>query len=322
MAEIIIHGNVLVRVPPELTSYTIPEYIKIIGRDAFKFSNIREIAVPYGVTTLDICAFAYSNIERITLPESVKIIGAHAFSHCEKLQALNIPRYVTRVDDNAFENLPNCVLTIENEHDDEELFNFSPDAFGRREVRIKEICVPNGSVAMRYAMKRGLPVTVFPRGPAKLGNSMKYRYKEGGFCCDGTTLHEYFGCDQVVQIPRGIWSIDDHAFMDTNVKEVYFHKSVKWIGKHSFAYCENLVKVAGEGVRQVGEHAFVGCKNLESVDFPELESCYDISFEDCDRLKRENIRIPETAEVIRVEHVPCGCGHDYRISTPFCTKGE
>jgi hypothetical protein len=76
--------------------------VKVIGRDAFKNSKIKEIDIPEGVTKLDICAFAYSKLERISLPGTLKIIGAYAFSNCKNLAELTIPESVTDIDNGAF----------------------------------------------------------------------------------------------------------------------------------------------------------------------------------------------------------------------------
>ena len=312
-----INGNTLLRVHPELTEYTIPSNIKIIGRDAFKNCKIKEVIVPHGVTKLDICAFAYSSIERISLPDTLKIVEAHAFSNCINLTELIIPKSVTRIGDCAFEELPNCVLTILNECDDEEVFRVASDSFGRRTPHIKEIRVPYGSAAMRYAMECGLNVTTFPCSPAKFGNPKRYHYIDDMFCCEGATLHEYFGHQETIHIPDGISVIGDNAFTNADVKKVYLPKSVKRIEKFGFASCDNLMEVSGEGVLAIDWHSFYDCANLQRVSFPKLERCYDISFENCDNLRRENIFIPDDAKVIEVQITPCGCGHIHKKRTPF-----
>ena len=154
----LINGNVLLSVDPELTEYAIPSHVRIIGRDAFKNSKIKELTVPYGVTKLDICAFAYSALERITLPETLKTIGAYAFSHCTNLTTLVIPSQVTDIGDCAFEEMPECRLTILNGTKNEDAFYISEYAFGRQEAHIKSLCVPHNSLAMQYAVDRGLPL--------------------------------------------------------------------------------------------------------------------------------------------------------------------
>ena len=168
-----VRDGALLSVDPELTHYTIPPEVKIIGRDAFKNSKIKEIDIPRGVTKLDICAFFYSELERISLPDTLKVIENHAFGYCENLTELTIPKSVTVIGSRAFDKLPNCVLTILNERDDEEAFRISDDAFGWNTPNVKEVRVPFGSVAMRYAMKAGANVTTFPFGPEKFGNPKK-----------------------------------------------------------------------------------------------------------------------------------------------------
>jgi hypothetical protein len=85
------------------------------------------------------------------------------------LTELIIPKSVTDIDTGAFEELPNCVLTILNESDNEELFRISDDAFafGQNVPHIKEVHVADSSVAMRCAMKAGLTVNTLSCAPKK-----------------------------------------------------------------------------------------------------------------------------------------------------------
>jgi hypothetical protein len=317
----LVRDNVLLSVNPELTEYTIPSDVKIIGRDAFKNSKIKEIDIPTGVIKLDICAFSYSELERISLPDTLRVIESHAFSNCENLTELTVPKSVTNIDDGAFQDLPNCVLTILNESDNEELFRISDHAFafGQLTPNIKEVRVPYGSVAMRYAVKAGLNVTTFAGSPKKFGNPKKYEYVDEVFCCCGGTLREYFGQQDVVHIPEGVHTIEAKAFWCSKVKKVYLPCSVKVIDKDAFDNCQQLEEIVGEGVLEIGRNAFDFCEELKRVEFPNLKRCYDISFKHCNRLKRKNIIIPEDAEIIMEAEEPwrCGCGHCFFTRTPF-----
>ena len=255
------------------------------------------------------------------MPDTLKVIESYAFDNCENLTELIIPKSVTDIDDGAFQDLPNCVLTILNESDNEELFRISDHAFafGQLTPNIKEVRVPYGSVAMRYAMKVGLNVTTFPCSPKKFGNPKKYEYVDEVFCCYGGTLHEYFGRQDVVHVPEGVHTIEAKAFKSSNVKKVYLPCSVKTICKDAFDFCEQLEEVVGEGVEEIERNAFDFCKKLKRVEFPNLKRCYDISFEHCNRLKRKNIIIPENAEIIMEAEEPwrCGCGRCFFTRTPF-----
>ena len=320
-AQAKIDENVLLRVHPDLTEYTIPHNIRVIGRDAFKNSKIKEIEIPKGVTKLDSCAFSHSRLERISLPDTLRVIESYAFSNCENLAELTVSKSVTDIDVGAFQDLPNCVLTILNESDDEELFRISDHAFafGQLTPHVKEVRVPYGSVAMRYAMKVGLNVTTFPCSPKKFGNPKKYEYVDEEFCCCGGTLHEYFGRQDVVHIPEGIHTIESRAFGGSNVKKVYLPCSVKIIDEDAFACCQQLEEIAGEGVEEIGRKAFNFCKKLKQVEFPNLKRCYDISFKNCSSLDCKNVIIPEDAEIIMEAEEPwrCGCGRCFFTRTPF-----
>ena len=317
----LVRNGVLLKVDPDLIQYTIPSEVKIIGRDAFKNSKIKEIDIPVGVNKLDICAFAYSNLERISLPDTLRIIESYAFSNCINLTELTIPKSVSDIGSGAFQDLPDCVLTILNEHDDEDLFRIMDDAFAFGQIipNIKEVRVPYGSVAMRYAMKAGLKVTTFPCGPRRFGNPKKYYYVDDMFCCVGGTLHEYFGRQEIVHVPDGVWTIGERAFEFSEVKKVYLPDSVETIDKYAFAYSKQLEEIIGEGVENIAPKAFHSCEQLKRVVFPNLKQCYDISFENCNKLCHENIIIPADTEIIEEAREPwtCGCGCCFITRTPF-----
>lgn len=315
----LVRDNVLLSVNPKLTEYVIPPEVKIIGQDAFKNSKIKKIEVPTGVTKLDVCAFSCSEVEHISLPDTLNIIESHAFSNCKKLTELTIPKSVTVIDSRAFDELPNCVLTILNESDDEELFRISEEAFGWDTPHVKEVRVPQDSVAMRYAMKVGLKVTTFPSSPKNASVAKKYTYVGDTFCCLGDTLHEYFGQEDVVYVPEGIHAIGARAFSRSKVKKIYLPRSVKTIAFEAFDNCKQLERIIGDGVEEVERHAFYGCEELTRVEFPHLQLCFDVSFEECNSLKRKDIIIPDNAVIIMESDEPrtCACGYCHIIRTPF-----
>lgn len=309
-------GNSLIRASKEIEKYIVPSHVKTINRDAFRYCKIKEVVIPHGVTEIGICAFSDSAIERISLPETLKVVDGYAFSNCTNLTELIIPKSVTRISSCAFEQLPNCVLTILNDCEDEELICFAFHAFAKDTACIKEVRAPYGSVAMRYAKKSGLEVTTIPHSPENVGRPQKYHYINDEFCCEGTTLHEYFGHQEVVHVPDGISIIGRNAFTNTKVKKVFLPKSVFLIEEYGFSGTD-LIEITGEGVYTIEPRAFYGCKNLERATFPELASCYDISFEGCKRLSRKDLIIPYEAHIIEVEFQPCGCGHRHIKVTPF-----
>lgn len=81
----------------DFVSFTIPDGVMHIGRDAFvNCKNLKEIVIPDGVVCIDEAAFfGCSSLEKVQLPESLRYLGTSAFAHCTSLQKINIPKQVT-----------------------------------------------------------------------------------------------------------------------------------------------------------------------------------------------------------------------------------
>lgn len=304
-----IKSSKLLKVDPDITEFIIPYFIREIGDSAFSNSNIKELIVPHSVIEIGNSAFEGSKIEHIVLPESLEIIRSNAFSNCANLKELTIPKSVTNLDFYAFKGLFDCVLTILNECDDENKFTIHTYPFREFHSCIKEVRVPYGSVAMRVARKYGLKVTTLP------GNPQKYHYINDEFCCDENILVDYFGSNEIINIPDGIEAINGHAFSNLNIKKVNIPKSVHTICAQSFSDCGNLIEVSGDGVKTICASAFSNCINLHKVVFPELEECHETAFEDCPALKEENKIIPN--DVVIIEKPKLGSGVISAVPVPI-----
>ncbi|MBQ3104894.1 MAG: leucine-rich repeat domain-containing protein [Lachnospiraceae bacterium] len=69
-----------------LTSYAIPEHIRVIGEFAFARSGLEEMVIPAGVTSVGYAAFYHcDNLSEVTIPDSVTHIDACAFSYTKWL---------------------------------------------------------------------------------------------------------------------------------------------------------------------------------------------------------------------------------------------
>ena len=69
----------MILVPGGLTTFTIPNTVKVIGANAFKNSSIEKITIPDGVKSIGSDGFSYcEKVTYIYVPESVEFIG-HQF---------------------------------------------------------------------------------------------------------------------------------------------------------------------------------------------------------------------------------------------------
>ena len=99
----------------------IPNDITIIGDNAFAYSDIENITIPDGVTTIGGAAFfnCYS-LKNIVIPNSVNAIKGSAFYNCNSLNSITIPQGVTTIESSTFSNctslrsisIPNTVTKI------------------------------------------------------------------------------------------------------------------------------------------------------------------------------------------------------------------
>ena len=109
-----------------LTSIAIPDIVTNIGEGAFchctdladddgfvivcnvlcgYFGKDADVAVPTGVTRIDMAAFAgCSSLASIAIPNSITSIGREAFSGCSNLMSITIPSGVTSIGNHAFYN--------------------------------------------------------------------------------------------------------------------------------------------------------------------------------------------------------------------------
>lgn len=103
----------------------IPDSVKVIGAEAFAWSNnLQTINIPTSVTTIDAAAFAGNDkLQSITIPDSVTELGVGAFILCENLTNVTLPNTISSIPYGTFAacvslkkiNIPSSVKTIEGE---------------------------------------------------------------------------------------------------------------------------------------------------------------------------------------------------------------
>lgn len=110
----------------KVTAVTLPEGLKVIGKNAFESNLFTRIVLPNTVNQMGDYAFAYcenlteitlsrlpeipscafsgcGSLQSITVPDSVRAIGSSAFAGCKSLTEITIPPSVTRIEYSAFE---------------------------------------------------------------------------------------------------------------------------------------------------------------------------------------------------------------------------
>jgi len=83
----------------------LPESVKYIGSSAFWFNESLEyISLPSQIEYIGEDAFSLTHIKELIIPPTIKYLGEHPFSKCHELEKLVLPRELTVLYDNTFNN--------------------------------------------------------------------------------------------------------------------------------------------------------------------------------------------------------------------------
>lgn len=93
----------------EITKFSIPKHIRVIGREAFSGTSLKQIQIPQDCELRCIEAHAFAGCEDLTeieLSDHVTDIGYGCFDGCSSLEKIFIPETVTKIDNYAFAGCP------------------------------------------------------------------------------------------------------------------------------------------------------------------------------------------------------------------------
>lgn len=228
-----------------------------IPSNAFRNCTLKDVVIPYGVTTIGASAFGgYSlsslstiigypscKCRSITLPESVTYIGAGAFAGNTSLRYVNIPKSVTSIGDGAFAG----------HHDEYEFMKVNVD----------------------------------------LSETTRFYIENGCFCSHYDELIGYISDSPNVVIPDRVKSINANAFNCLPISSVTIPNKVEYIGSYSFAKTNLTSLYIPNSVTTIDEGAFYKDADLSNVviDGKITEVC-NYSFSHCGKVFE--ITLPST----------------------------
>ncbi|MDO4194417.1 MAG: leucine-rich repeat protein, partial [Erysipelotrichaceae bacterium] len=274
-----------------LTSVTIPDGIKTIGRAAFlNCHNLVSVSIPGSVTTISDNAFdTCKSLTDISIPDSVTNLSQRVFQNCEKLVNVRMPQNITKLGQYTFSGCSSLKSIVVPEG----VTEIDQNAFYKC-TSLTDVSLPdslNHMYASVFSECTSLETLVFPK-------SMP----------EGFAGYTFKGCTNLKKVvwPLDFTSIPVQTFQDcTSLTDLNFSHIVS-IGSSAFAGCTSLQTVDAERINGygIGANAFAGCTSLKKVSFIQFNSAYynpeiygsiiaSNLFKDCTSLEELYFAIPE-----------------------------
>ncbi|MBR6715443.1 MAG: leucine-rich repeat protein [Prevotella sp.] len=203
--------KILIKVPSNLSSYTIIDGTEIIGERAFAVCI-------NGLSTYSI--WPNNSLKQVLLPNTIRKIEAWAFSRCKNIQTILLPNSLKEIGSYAFYNCSNLTSMII----PDSVNNIGNDAFSGC-LSLSSVTIPNSVTEIGrgvFCYCTGLTSITIPNSVTNIGNSA------------------FRGCWKLssVTIPNSVTTIGERTFEDcTKLTSVTIPNSVKTIGDSAFYGC-------------------------------------------------------------------------------------
>ena len=283
-----------------LKSITLPDTIKVIGKNAFWTCDLRNINIPNGIQTIGEDAFLGCVNLNCNEDGGAKYLGNAENPYLvligakgTEIDSLTVNEKTRIIYNRAFRNSKLTEIVI-----GENIEQIGKNAFGGS-TALKSLTLPS--------LNKGNPMghigyffggSSFSENATKLPSSLKYVTI---LDADEIKDNAFNSCRYIeeVVLPTTVKRIGEKAFYNcTNLKGFKIPTGVLEIGPYAFFNCLRITEIKiPEGVTAISENTFRACVRLESVELPkDLTSIGYAAFYGCKALNR--IYIPKSVERI------------------------
>ena len=279
----------------------LPDTLKVIGRDAFPYTALTEVALPEGLERIEKGAFYNVKLKQLTLPESLVFIGDEAFADHE-IDELVFPAGLKAIGNAAFNGRGEHPSKVTFKGFATELgkgiFGYSMSSFSRDDPRtwrdfyvakttwkvntISLNCYPGSTADLLY--QANVKKKYLEWGEENIRTAPVEKVLQAGLYGEDALIFEIIvpeGVEEIAEgafrgmrsliritLPSTLKTIGAGAFEEcSGLKEISLPESVAIIPSNAFKGCISLsnVSVGKEGLIQIGDSAFHGCQALTDL---------------------------------------------------------
>jgi hypothetical protein len=194
--------------------------------------SLKSIIFPNSVTSISASAFPYTGLTSINIPSTISAIQNCTFYRCDSLKIAYIPKEVTTIGTEAFEN---CYSLTSANFDLPSQLSFIGNSAFENCVSIKTLNISSSIIS--------------------IGNN---------------AFSNCFNWTGFKTIPSTLISIGENAFSNcSNWTDVLtIPSTVNTIGKYAFMDCGLSSIIIGEGINTLNQGIFKNCRSLTSISIP------------------------------------------------------
>ena len=242
-------------------------------------SNIKNVVIEDGITSIGNNAFYGCSLTNIRIPGSVTSIGKYALEDCMSLTSVTIPGSVSSIGEYAFSDCRN----------------------------LTDATILDGVTSIENRAFWGcssLTSVTIPNSVTNIGESAFWHCSEltSVTIPDGVTSiedHVFVSCYSLtsITIPNSVTSIGNFAFRScTELTSITIPDGVISIGNFAFSGCNELTSITiPDSVTSIGDSAFEECRILTSISIPDSVTSIGSSvFNDCFFLKTISLSCKST----------------------------
>lgn len=264
-----------------LASVELGDQVVTIGEGAFSnCSALKTFVIPDSVTHMGADVFyGDKELETVTIGDGLTEIYSSSFYKCSALKTIQFSDAgnLRRIGDSAFSECDALVsITLP-----KGLLDINMHAFNNASA-LESVEIPDTVTHVGYG---AFAATKFYQDA--VNNKDTYIYADDWLiaCTEKDTITVV----DSTTVKKGVVGIADYAFYAfTQLKEVKIPLTVKYIGEYSFSYCEALYKVTvneDNSLIKLGFNAFSNCKALYNVQFAYgLQEIDSYAFYKCEML--------------------------------------